>query len=80
MGDDTYPRANIEAWECTNEAVAVEKLAAIDDLKKNHPWDVINKSPITYWRQGREIVFITPGGFYMLDEVPKIKQFLSEKM
>lgn len=79
-GGDTYNRADIEAWECTDEQTAKGKIEAFDALKKEIPWDVVSKSPITYWRDGSQVLFIVPGGFYMLDEVPKIQKFLEEKM
>ena len=79
-GGNLYPRADIEMWECKDEATAKEKIVAIEALKKAIPWDVVSKSPITYWRDGHRVFFITPGGFYMLDEVPRIKGFLEERL
>ncbi|MFK7809817.1 MAG: hypothetical protein AB8F74_18565 [Saprospiraceae bacterium] len=79
-GGDTYPRADIENWECKDEATAKAKVKAINKLKKSIPWDVISKSPITYWQDGRSVYLLTPGGMYMLNEVPKIKGFLEKRM
>lgn len=79
-GGDTYPRANIEFWECVDEKTAKEKIKAIDALKKEIPWDVISKSPITYWQKENMLFFVTPGGMYMLDEIPKLRKFINEKI
>ena len=80
MGNRLYPRADIEAWEMVSVAKALEISKAIQAIKDNEGWDEISKSPITFWQQGREIIFITPGGFYMLDRVKEIKDFLIENL
>lgn len=75
-----YPRAEIEIWECGSPRKAEQLSKEIEQLKQQVAWSKISKSPITYWQQGKWIVFITPGGFYMLDEVGIIKDYLSRKM
>jgi len=74
------PRAYLECWECKDEQSASEILADIDYIKENFYWDVISKSPITYWQQGERLLFVVPAGFYMLDEVPVIKDFITARL
>jgi hypothetical protein len=79
-GADNYPRADIEAWECTSEAIAKEKIAALNKLKKEIPWEVISKDPIIYWQDGHHVVLLTPAAMDLLDEMPRIKKYLESKM
>ncbi|MEM8506500.1 MAG: hypothetical protein AAF717_01670 [Bacteroidota bacterium] len=80
IGASLYPRAMIESWECYSQQDAIVLLQRIDTIRARHPWDVVSKSPITYFRKNNEIVFITPGGFYMLDRVPEIEDFLRTRL
>jgi hypothetical protein len=79
-GSDNFPRADIEAWECTSEAIAKEKVTALNKLKKEIPWEIISKEPIIYWQDGIYVVLLTPGGMDLLDEMPRIKKYLESKM
>jgi hypothetical protein len=80
MGDNLYPRATIESWEFKNEQGALGSEKQVDYIKANYLWDRISKSPITYFRLRNEIIFITPGGFYMLDKVEELKDCLRDKL
>ena len=80
MGDNLYPRATIESWEFKNEKSALDSEKEVDYIKENYLWDQISKSPITYFRLKNELIFITPGGFYMLDKVDKLKDCIIYKL
>lgn len=80
MGKALYPRATIESWECYSQQDAIVLLKRMDTIKARHPWGVVSKSPITYFRKNNEIVFITPGGFYMLHPVPEIEDFIKTRL
>ena len=80
MGDNLFPRATIESWEFKNEQGALDCEKEIDYIKENYLWDRISKSPITYFRLRNEIIFITPGGFYMLDKVNQLNDCLRDKL
>jgi hypothetical protein len=75
-----YERAVVESWEITNENEATLIFEEIEKLKRTQSWEDISKSPITCFRIRNEIIFITPGGFYMLDKVVKIKDFLKNNL
>ena len=77
-GGNLFNRATIESWLCINEGEAKGLTKQIDALQDRVSWMHISKSPITYWQQGKEVRFITPGGFYMLEDVPEIQAFLQE--
>ncbi|MEO1485251.1 MAG: hypothetical protein AAFU57_05870 [Bacteroidota bacterium] len=80
LQSNLYPRATLEYWECYSENDALDLLARIEVIKERGPWDVVSKSPITYFQKDNFLVFITPGGFYMLDLVPEIETFLKERL
>jgi len=80
IGDNLFPRATIESWEFKNEKSASDSKKEVDYIKENYPWDRISKSPITYFRLKKEIIFITPGGFYMLDKVDELKDCISDNL
>lgn len=80
MGNQLYPRAYIESWECLDEMAAMELKKAVDVIRNEYSWDEISKSPITYFRKDNELIFITPGGFYMLDKVAEIEEFLVKNL
>ncbi|MEL6974544.1 MAG: hypothetical protein AAGL29_04020 [Bacteroidota bacterium] len=80
LGSNLYPRASLEYWECHSEKDAKDLLSRIEIIKERGPWDVVSKSPITYFQKDDFLVFITPGGFYMLDLVPEIETFLKERL
>ncbi|MEO0506755.1 MAG: hypothetical protein AAF090_11435 [Bacteroidota bacterium] len=80
LQSNLYPRATLEYWKCHNEKDALDLLARIEVIKERGPWDVVSKSPITYFQKDDFLVFITPGGFYMLDLVPEIEIFLKERL
>lgn len=80
LGSNLYPRATLEYWECHTEQDASDLLGRIETIKERGPWDVVSKSPITYFQKDNSLVFITPGGFYMLDLVPEIETFLKERL
>jgi len=80
LGNKLYERATIELWEIDSEDHAIEVFKEIEKLKEDYHWEEISKSPITCFRVKNEIVFITPGGFYMLDKVSKIENFLKKNL
>lgn len=80
VGSNLYPRATLEYWQCHSQKDAHDLLARIEVIKERGPWDVVSKSPITYFQKDDFLVFITPGGFYMLDLVPEIERFLKERL
>ncbi len=80
LGNRLYERAEVESWEMKNESEAKSTFKEIDKLSQSTSWEDISKSPITCFRVRNEIIFITPGGFYMLDKVSKIKNFFEENL
>lgn len=80
MGKNLFPRAEIEIWACGSQSEAEALSQEIERVKKEAGWDEISKSPITYWQQDNWIVFITPGGFYMLDKVGEIEDYLRREL
>lgn len=80
LGNRLYTRAEVESWEMKNEAAAISVYQQIEKIKSSHHWEDISKSPITCFRKHNEIVFITPGGFYMLDKVPILADFLKKQL
>jgi hypothetical protein len=80
MGNSLYPRADLEAWELSNEAAAIRLFNAVKAIEAAAHWEAISKSPITFFKKNKEVVFITPGGFYMLDKVPIIEKYLKDNM
>lgn len=80
LGGHTYTRANVESWEMTNEEAANFAFDQIQQIKNSRNWERISKSPITCFKTKNEIIFITPGGFYMLDKVPIIENYLKENL
>lgn len=80
MGGNVFPRADIEIWTCANQTEAESLASEVEKIKEEAGWDRISKSPITYWQQGKRLVFITPGGFYMLDKVAGIEEYLKSNL
>lgn len=80
ISDKLYLRAEIEIWECESQNEAEKLSNEVEKLKVEAGWDKISKSPITYWQQDKCLVFITPGGFYMLSEVEKIEDYLRKEL
>ena len=78
LGGGLYYRANLETWAFEDKISAKKALKEVEQLKEDVPWDEISKSPITFMVIENELVFITPGGFYMLDEAERLKAFLEE--
>ncbi|MEM9824667.1 MAG: hypothetical protein AAF985_26505 [Bacteroidota bacterium] len=76
LGGKLFTRAEVESWEMKDEAAAIAVEQEIKAIRKTRNWEDISKSPMTYFRKDNEIIFITPGGFYMLDKVPTIVDFL----
>ena len=80
LSKNLYERAGIESWEVKNVNEAVSIFSEIEQIQKSNNWEAISKSPITCFRVKNEIIFITPGGFYMLDKVTKIESFLKDNL
>ena len=80
MGNQLYTRADVESWEMKNETAAISVFQQIEKIKADRYWEDISKSPITCFRKKNEIIFITPGGFYMLDKVPILADFLKKHL
>jgi len=80
MGNQLYTRADVESWEMKNETAAILVFQQIEKIKADRHWEDISKSPITCFRKKNEIIFITPGGFYMLDKVPILADFLKKHL
>jgi len=80
LGNNLYERATVEYWQIDCENQAIEILKAIEKLKEEYHWEEISKSPITCFRIRNTIIFITPGGFYMLDKVSRIEDFLKKNL
>ncbi len=82
MGGNLYPRADIESWEFRTKAAADVIMKAVEGLRDGpgHTWEDISKSPISVLQADNELVFITPGGFYMLDKVGEIKTYIKDNL
>ncbi|MEL6671865.1 MAG: hypothetical protein AAFR61_06720 [Bacteroidota bacterium] len=76
LGSRLFPRVAIEYWRFADTLSAQAAFKAVEEIRDKYGWDQISKSPITYGRLGTQLYFITPGGFYMLEEVPPIEKIL----
>ena len=59
---------------------AKEVAQYLKKLQTGNVWEAISKSPISFVHVENEIVLITPGGFYMLDKVKAIEDFLKAEL
>ena len=80
MSGNTYPRADLEEWEFKTIACATTLMEDIEKIKTQVPWDVISKSPLSFWQKANKVYFLIPGGFYMMEEVSVLKKTLNENL
>lgn len=81
-GGSLYPRAELEEWIFTSKRCMEEALEVLQQIefREGKFDDVISKSPMTYWVKENKIYFLTPGGFYMLDEGEKLIEELKKRL
>lgn len=80
MGEQTFPRAEVEEWEFRSEACVAEALGTITRIRHLIPWDRVSKSPMDYWQIRNKLYFLVPGGFYMLEEAAALQEGLKRDL
>jgi hypothetical protein len=74
---ELYPRIRLEEWQCIDSL----KARSILDVLQSYNWklwEFLDKAPLLFWRKDDKIYFLTIGGFYCIDEFPKLKKNLKE--
>ncbi|MCB9235187.1 MAG: hypothetical protein H6581_26260 [Bacteroidia bacterium] len=78
-GSATYVRFTLQEWKCISTEGALEIENQMKGFAPGY-WEELDKSPVTWWRQGDSIYFIQLGGWFVIPYVKAIQEQLQASL